>query len=67
MDEHLSIEKSGQDLKIAFNPKLLIDALRVIEDEEIDLYLVASNFPCTIKDEGGMYMYVVLPVTFTEE
>lgn len=67
MNEHLFIEKEGQDLKIAFNPKLLIDALRVIDDEEIDLYLVASNFPCTIKDAGGMYMYVVLPVTFTEE
>ena len=34
MDEDIDIEKEGKDLKIGFNPKFLIDALRVIEDEE---------------------------------
>lgn len=66
MNEHIEIQKDGEDLKIAFNPKLLIDALRVIDDEEIDLYLVKYNYPCTIKD-GVHYTYVVLPVNFTEE
>ncbi len=67
MDEKIQIEKEGKDLKIAFNPKLLIDALRVIEDEEIDVYMVKYNYPCTIKDQEGKYIYVVLPVNFTEE
>ena len=34
MDEEIMIEKEGKDLLIGFNPKFLIDALRVIDDEE---------------------------------
>lgn len=67
MNETLTIEKDGSDIKIAFNPKLLMDALRVIGDEEIDIYMVKYNYPCTIKDKDGYYSYVVLPVNFTED
>lgn len=67
MNEVLPIEKNGSDIKIAFNPKLLMDALRVIGDEEIDIYMVKYNYPCTIKDKDGYYSYVVLPVNFTED
>ena len=35
MREDIDIEKSGKDIMIGFNPKFLIDALRVIDDEEI--------------------------------
>ena len=34
MNEDIDIEKQGKDLMIGFNPKFLIDALRVIDDEE---------------------------------
>ena len=34
------IEKEGKIFLIGFNPKFLIDALRVIDDEEVDLYLM---------------------------
>lgn len=67
MNELIPIEKSGKDIKIAFNPKLLIDALRVIDDEEITIYLLKYNYPCTIKDDNGSYSYVILPVNFTED
>ena len=67
MNESIDIEKDGKDLKIAFNPKLLMDALRVIEDEEVDIYLVKYNYPCTVKNAEDTYKYVILPVNFTEE
>ena len=67
MNEIIPIEMTGKNIKIAFNPKLLIDALRVIDDEEIEVYFVKYNYPCTIKDQAGTYSYVVLPVNFTEE
>ncbi len=35
MDEEIMITKDGKDLLIGFNPKFLIDALRVIDDEEV--------------------------------
>ena len=40
MDELIFCTKDGKDLMIGFNPKFLIDALRVIEDEEVDLYFM---------------------------
>ena len=45
------INKEGKDLLIGFNPKFLIDALRVIEDEEVTIYLMNAKAPCFIRDE----------------
>ncbi|MBO4458270.1 MAG: DNA polymerase III subunit beta [Butyrivibrio sp.] len=65
MDEEIDIEKQGKDLKIGFNPKFLIDALRAIEDETVDIYLVNPKAPCFIRDKDSTYTYLVLPVNFT--
>ena len=65
MNEEIDIVKQGKDLMIGFNPKFLIDALKVIEDEEIDMYLVNPKAPCFIRDEEGKYIYLILPVNFT--
>ena len=65
MNEEIDIAKSGKDLMIGFNPKFLIDALRVIDDEEIDIYLVNPKAPCFIKDADETYIYLILPVNFT--
>ncbi|MCQ2550243.1 MAG: DNA polymerase III subunit beta [Lachnospiraceae bacterium] len=64
MDEEIDITKTGKDLMIGFNPKFLMDALKVIDDEEIDLYMVNSKAPVFIKDEEKKYIYLVLPVNF---
>ncbi len=64
MDEDIDIDKEGKDIKIGFNPKFLIDALRVIEDEEILIYMVNPKAPCFIKDEKESYIYMILPVNF---
>ena len=65
MNEEIDVTKQGRDLMIGFNPKFLIDALRVIDDEEVDLYMVNSKAPCFIKNEEESYIYLVLPVNFT--
>lgn len=65
MNEEIDIVKNGKDLMIGFNPKFLIDALKVIEDEEIDIYLVNPKAPCFIKDSEEKYIYLILPVNFT--
>ena len=64
MDGVVSCEKTGKDLMIAFNPKFLLDALRVIEDETVDLYLTNAKAPCYIRDEKESYIYLILPVSF---
>jgi len=65
MNEDIDIEKQGKDLMIGFNPKFLIDALRVIDDEEVDLYMVNPKAPCFIKNQVESYIYLILPVNFT--
>lgn len=64
MDEDIDIEKEGKDILIGFNPKFFLDALRVIDDDEINLYMVNPKAPCFIKDDQGSYIYLILPVNF---
>lgn len=64
MKEDIDIVKEGKDIMIGFNPKFLIDALKVIDDEEISIYLVNPKAPCFIKDETESYIYLILPVNF---
>ncbi len=65
MNEDIDISKEGKDILIGFNPKFLMDALRVIDDETVDLYLVNPKAPCFIRDEKETYTYLILPVNFT--
>lgn len=64
MNEDIDIEKEGKDILIGFNPKFFIDALRVIDEEEITLYMVNPKAPCFIKDDNESYIYLILPVNF---
>lgn len=65
MNEEIVIEKEGKDILIGFNPKFMIDALRVIDDEMVTLYLVNPKAPCFIRDERESYIYLILPVNFS--
>jgi len=64
MNEDIDITKEGKDILIGFNPKFLIDALKVIDDEEVTIYLMNSKAPCFIRDEEQQYIYLILPVNF---
>ena len=64
MNEEIDIKKDGKDILIGFNPKFFIDALRVIDDEEVTLYMVNPKAPCFIKDDEENYIYLILPVNF---
>lgn len=64
MDEEIDIEKEGKDILIGFNPKFFIDALRVIDEETVNIYMVNPKAPCYIKDDNGTFIYLILPVNF---
>lgn len=66
MNEEIDIEKEGKDILIGFNPKFLLDALRVIEDETVNIYMMNSKAPCFIKNDEENYIYLVLPVNMLE-
>ena len=60
MNEDIDIAKEGKDILIGFNPKFFIDALRVIDEED----MVNPKAPCFIKDDEGTFIYLILPVNF---
>ncbi len=64
MNEDIDIQKDGKDILIGFNPKFFIDALRVIDEEEVTLYMVNPKAPCFIKDDEEKFIYLILPVNF---
>lgn len=64
MNEDIDIEMEGKDIMIGFNPKFLMDALRVIDEEMIDIYLMNPKAPCFIRDDNQSYIYLILPVNF---
>lgn len=62
MNEVIDITMEGKDIVIGFNPKFLLDALRVIDDENVDIYLINAKAPCFIRDKEQSYIYLILPV-----
>lgn len=61
--EEINAQQEGEGIEINFNARYLIEALRVLEEEEVILNFVGPLSPCIIQtgeDEG--YLYLLLPV-----
>jgi len=61
--EEVAVDFEGDKLKIGFNPKYLIDALRAIDDEKINLQFISELSPCIIRGiDRDDYKYLILPL-----
>lgn len=61
--EKINIILHGNDLKIAFNSKYLIDILKVMDNDEIVLELNNSINPCVIKNRNSdNCIYMLVPI-----
>ena len=61
--EEIKIDMEGNNMDIAFNPRYFIEALRIIEDEKVNIYFTSSIGPCTIKPvEDDNFAYLILPI-----
>jgi len=58
--EELRCEYNGKDMLIGFNPDYLIDVLKNLTEETIELEIADSEKPGVIRSEG--YVYIVLPM-----
>jgi len=65
--EELYLETQGKELEAGFNPKYFLDALKVIDDEEIFVDFGTSVSPCVIRPiENEDYTYMILPIRMKE-
>ncbi len=61
--EEIPVTITGERVDIDFNPRYFIDALRVIDKEEISIIFNGSNGPCVLRPmEGEDFSYLVLPL-----
>ena len=62
-EEELEIQYDGDEIEIGFNVNYLLDALGVIESDEVTLAIVDSNSSCLLKDQShDDCKYVVMPM-----
>lgn len=67
--EVIPIENHGDPIKIAFNSKFFIDALKVIDREEMTIELTTAVGPAVLvpADDSESFTYLILPVRIAEE
>jgi len=68
VNEIVDAEIEGDDVNIAFNSRYLLEGIKVIDSEEIQLNFMGELNPCivnSVQDEN--YIYLVLPVRLAHE
>lgn len=61
--EQIDVNINGNNMTIGFNPKYLLDSLKVIDDERVEISFSSSVGPCVIKPlEGDKFIFMILPV-----
>lgn len=67
VNEQVPIELEGDDLDIGFNSKYLLEALKIIDSEELYLEFTTGVSPCIIKPtDNDNYIYLLLPVRLSK-
>ena len=57
-------EYTGEPIEIGFNPAYLLDALKVVDDNQVTIDLKAGNKPGVLRT-GPNFLYVVMPVNLS--
>ncbi|HEY8362881.1 MAG TPA: DNA polymerase III subunit beta [Tissierellaceae bacterium] len=68
VNEFVDAEISGDDINIAFNSRYLLEGIKVIDSEDIQLNFMGELNPCIINPlDDENYTYLVLPVRLAHE
>lgn len=62
INENLNAYVHGDKLEISFNSRYLIEALKIIETDDIEFKFSGSLSPAIIKETNDSYTYLVLPL-----
>ncbi|MFA5576719.1 MAG: DNA polymerase III subunit beta [Tissierellaceae bacterium] len=68
VNENIAAELYGEDMNIAFNSRYILEGVKVIDAEEIQLNFMGSLNPCIINPvDDENYTYLVLPVRLAQD
>lgn len=63
LNENIAVQNDDGDLKIGFNSKFLIDALKAVPDENVRISFSSQIGPAVLSPiSGDRYLHLVLPV-----
>ena len=66
--ERISSNQEGENLNIAFNSRYIIEGIKIMDSEEIELNFMGSLNPCIINVlDDDTYTYLVLPVRLAQD
>ena len=66
-EDSILCEGTGEGMKVGFNDRYFMDALKAASDEKIRISMNTPSAPIVIEAaEGGKYLYMVLPVRLRE-
>ncbi len=61
--EEMPISYEGDPLEIMFNPRFFMDAIAVLDDEQVILHIVNDEKPCVIEGQNDdTYVSVIMPM-----
>ncbi len=61
LKDEIEIKMTGNGMNIGYNPRYLIEALRVIDDENVNIYFASNPGPCSILPVSGEeFVYIVM-------
>lgn len=58
--EEVPAEYSGKELVVGFNPAYLIDVLKNLEDDSVNIEVTEADKPAVVRKDN--YLYIVLPM-----
>ena len=59
--DELTIEYSGNEISIGFNPVYLLDILKVLDEEIVNIEVIEAQKPAVIRS-GGENVFIILPM-----
>jgi DNA polymerase-3 subunit beta len=62
-EENIEINYQGDEMEIGFNVAYFLEALSVIDEENVELHLTDTNHSCLVQGQGDIYSrYVIMPM-----
>ena len=60
----MPLDYSAEPIEIGFNPNFLVDVLKVLDEQEVELALKDGNRPGLFRSDDD-YVYVLMPVNLS--